>query len=46
MDLVEKKFKNLTLGLNPKTSDENSGNSMIQAHLKKRVLIKNGKNEH
>jgi hypothetical protein len=29
---LKKKFKNLTLGPNPKTSEENSGNSVIQAH--------------
>jgi hypothetical protein len=40
---LKKRFKILTLGPNPKASEENSGNSMIQSHLKKRVLIKNGK---
>jgi hypothetical protein len=43
---LKKRFKILTLGPNPKTAEGNSGNSTIQAHLKKRVLIKNGKNEH
>jgi hypothetical protein len=40
---LKKRFKILTLGPNPKASEENSGNSMIQTHSKKRVLIKNGK---
>jgi hypothetical protein len=40
---LKKRFKILTLGPNPKASEENSGNSMIQSHLKKRVLNKNGK---
>jgi hypothetical protein len=43
---LKKRFKILTLGPNPKASEENSGNSMIQIHQKKTCIDKKWKNEH